>query len=61
MCEKKNMKSEAPKRTRVFFDVGANDGRDSIDVAHKNPDMEVYAFEPTPEMVEVIKKKPKGC
>ncbi len=41
---------------KVFFDVGANDGEDSIAYARANPDALVYAFEPSPYLVEVIKK-----
>ena len=41
---------------KVFFDIGANDGTDSIAYARANPDALVYAFEPSPYLVEVIKK-----
>jgi len=40
---------------KVFFDVGANNGADSIAYARANPDAFVYAFEPSPYLVEVIK------
>jgi FkbM family methyltransferase len=40
---------------KVFFDVGANDGEDSIAYARANPDALVYAFEPSPYLIEVIK------
>jgi FkbM family methyltransferase len=40
---------------KVFFDVGANNGEDSIAYAKANPDALVYAFEPSPYLVEVIK------
>ena len=40
---------------KVFFDVGANDGEDSIAYARANPDALVYAFEPNPYLIEVIK------
>lgn len=42
---------------RVFFDVGANNGQQFIDLASINQDVFVYAFEPTPQMCEVIKSK----
>jgi FkbM family methyltransferase len=40
---------------KVFFDVGANNGEDSISYARQNPDALVYAFEPSPYLVEHIK------
>jgi FkbM family methyltransferase len=40
---------------KVFFDVGANNGEDSIAYARANPDALVYAFEPSPYLVEDIK------
>lgn len=44
-------------RSRVFFDVGANNGFTSVPVATNNRDFSVYAFEPTPEMIEQIESK----
>ncbi len=41
---------------KVFFDVGANNGEDSIAYARANPDALVYAFEPSPYLVEHIKR-----
>ena len=42
---------------RVFFDVGANDGYTFLDLASKNTDVIVYAFEPTPHLCNIIKSK----
>lgn len=39
----------------IFFDVGANNGYHSVPVAESKPDTMVYGFEPTPQMVEIIK------
>lgn len=39
----------------IFFDVGANNGYHSVPVAESKPDAIVYGFEPTPQMVEIIK------
>lgn len=36
----------------VFFDVGANWGEDSLSRCRDNPDVEVWAFEPTPRLVQ---------
>lgn len=44
---------------RVWFDVGANNGNDSITVAKNNPGLQVFGFEPTPELQDVIQKKIK--
>lgn len=44
-------------KNRVFFDVGANNGYTSIPVAYMNSDTIVYAFEPTPEMINEIESK----
>jgi FkbM family methyltransferase len=38
----------------IFFDVGANNGSSSIHVSN-NDNAIVYAFEPTPQMIESIK------
>ena len=45
---------------RVVFDVGANNGSSSVPLAIENPTYLVFAFEPTPEMIEVIKSKIVG-
>lgn len=42
---------------RVFFDVGANNGSGFVDLAANEPDALVYAFEPTPEMCEIIRSR----
>jgi FkbM family methyltransferase len=42
---------------KIFFDVGANNGSEFIDLAKKNPNIFVYAFEPTPKLCEIIKSK----
>lgn len=41
---------------KVYFDVGANDG---ISMAHHllDPEAIIYAFEPTPRMVEILKDR----
>jgi FkbM family methyltransferase len=39
------------------FDVGANNGSDSIEVAKKNPNLLVYGFEPTPELNSFIESR----
>jgi FkbM family methyltransferase len=44
----------------VIFDVGANNGSSSVPLAVENPTYLVFAFEPTPEMIEVIKSKIVG-
>jgi len=41
----------------IFFDVGANNGRDSIPRAANDPNAIVYAFEPTPELISELKTK----
>ncbi len=40
---------------KTFFDVGAERGTDSIPLAIENPDIQFFAFEPNPYMVEVLK------
>jgi FkbM family methyltransferase len=44
---------------KVFFDVGANDGFDSLSYARNNPEAKVYAFEPNPYMIELLEKESK--
>lgn len=39
------------------FDVGANNGGDSIEVAKNNPNLLVYGFEPTPELNAFIESR----
>lgn len=41
--------------TKFYFDIGANDGRSMISRAYE-PDSVVYAFEPTPELVEKLRE-----
>jgi FkbM family methyltransferase len=42
---------------KAWFDVGANNGSDSIHIAHENPNLEVYGFEPTPELNSYIERQ----
>ena len=39
------------------FDVGANNGNDSIEVAKNNHNLQVYGFEPTPELNYIIESR----
>ena len=39
----------------IWFDVGANNGSSSICKAEENPELTVYAFEPVPELVQILK------
>jgi len=43
--------------SKVFFDIGANDGHHSIPWAKQNPEAKVYAFEPNPYFSEILKKE----
>ena len=45
---------------KVVFDVGANNGSSSVPLAIANPNYLVFAFEPTPEMIDVILSKVVG-
>lgn len=42
---------------KIIFDVGANDGSSHIGTALHNPNKLVFAFEPTPRMIDIIKSK----
>lgn len=44
----------------IIFDVGANNGSSSIPLAQQNSEVLVFAFEPTPEMIDTIKSKIDG-
>jgi len=48
------------EKNKILFDVGANDGANSVPLAMQNPDLIVYAFEPTPEMHSIIESKING-
>lgn len=39
----------------ILFDVGANNGSDSIEKTRSNLDIITFAFEPTPRLYEIIK------
>jgi FkbM family methyltransferase len=39
----------------IFFDVGANNGSTSVPLAKNSSDIVVYAFEPTPTLINKIK------
>lgn len=41
--------------TYIFFDVGAHNGGDSLPLVYRNIDVVVYAFEPTPELINQLK------
>ncbi|AGE55635.1 hypothetical protein ATCVMN08101_400L [Acanthocystis turfacea Chlorella virus MN0810.1] len=41
----------------IFFDVGANNGSSTINIAKDSPDNTVYAFEPTPRMIDIIRSR----
>jgi FkbM family methyltransferase len=47
------------KVDKIVFDIGANDGSSFIDEAKENPNTLVFAFEPTPELIDIIKSKTK--
>lgn len=40
-----------------LIEVGANDGSFGIDMAERHPWLQVYAFEPTPQLCEIIAAK----
>jgi FkbM family methyltransferase len=40
----------------ILFDVGAHHGQDSLDVTQNNPNAICYAFEPTPELAENLRR-----
>jgi FkbM family methyltransferase len=44
---------------KYFFDVGANDGFDSLSYARNNPDDQVFAFEPNPYMIDLLQRRSK--
>jgi FkbM family methyltransferase len=44
----------------IFFDVGANDGAHSMQIAANSPETQVYAFEPTPELVRHLELQARG-
>ena len=39
---------------RVFFDVGSNDGSTSVSIAQNDVNTIVFAFEPTPRLVNEV-------
>ncbi len=45
---------------KIFFDVGANFGTSSLQIAKNDPDTIVYAFEPTPELILHLKRSSFG-
>ncbi len=40
----------------ILFDVGAHHGQDSLDRTQNDPNVICYAFEPTPELAENLRK-----
>jgi len=46
-----------PFRRMVIFDVGANDGLSFIDLPRIMPNVQIYAFEPTPELADKIREQ----
>lgn len=45
---------------RIVFDVGANNGSSTVDIAKSDTNTIVFAFEPTPELNKVIQSKIEG-
>lgn len=45
--------------TKVYLDVGANNGDSCIHLAQHDPNAVVYAFEPTPYLADIIREKTK--
>jgi len=45
---------------KFLFDVGAHWGQDSLHIARDNSDVTVYAFEPTPELANMLREKSKN-
>lgn len=43
----------------VLFDVGANWGHDSLPRTKNDPNVECWAFEPTPELIQHLEKESK--
>lgn len=41
---------------QIMFDVGANYGTDSLPIIHDNSDWICFAFEPTPHLIDYLKK-----
>jgi len=41
----------------IIFDVGANFGTFSLDITRENPDILCFAFEPTPYLIDHLKKQ----
>ncbi|AGE51096.1 hypothetical protein PBCVCVG1_200L [Paramecium bursaria Chlorella virus CVG-1] len=50
-------KNTLEQRMKVYFDVGANSGESMM---HHASDGIVYAFEPTPRMIDIIKERSRG-
>lgn len=44
---------------KIFIDVGANNGSNSISQAEQNKDWVIYAFEPTPLLIHNLKQQTK--
>ena len=42
---------------KIFFDVGANNGDSSTQLAIGDPNLKVFAFEPVQEMISIIKER----
>lgn len=45
---------------KYLFDVGAHWGQDSLHIARDHSDVTVYAFEPTPELAERLRRESKN-
>jgi FkbM family methyltransferase len=45
---------------KIFIDGGAYNGKTSRDFAKLNPDFEIFAFEPDPENLKIIKLPPQA-
>lgn len=45
---------------KVYFDVGANNGNQFLNLSANDPNVEVFAFEPTPELQIIIESKVKN-
>jgi FkbM family methyltransferase len=41
----------------IYFDIGANEGHWCVDIAKNNPHIQIYAFEPVPQLYNTLIEK----
>jgi len=61
VISKKEIASFLDTQTPIIIEAGASTGVDTYELSKQFPKGTIYAFEPLPEIFEILKEKVRGC